>query len=274
MRFFDYKFIILLGLALVIYFIYREVEYIRTRIDKIEQDISENKQLCESKMVQVTQPVQKVAHQASPSPSPPVSPKPKLSPKAPTPPPPPVSVQVPNFQSYPVIADVSSTEYESDSDMESDSSTSTSSEHVAIYSNDNENFEETEQTLVASAESNKMQLAFDYDASANNKTKSSESSDEELIKLTKNVDFLKVSENPVPQAPVQQDEVQVETSPVEVVEEVVEEKQKQTFEDLDRLKLPEIKKMAENKNITLTKKVNGQQKPKTKKELIDELLLA
>ena len=40
MKIFDYKFIILLGLTLVVYFIYREVEYLRSKINKIEKDIS------------------------------------------------------------------------------------------------------------------------------------------------------------------------------------------------------------------------------------------
>jgi len=39
MKFFDYKFIILLGLTIVVYFIYREIEYLRTKINRIEKDI-------------------------------------------------------------------------------------------------------------------------------------------------------------------------------------------------------------------------------------------
>ena len=38
MKIFDYKFLILLGLSLVVYFIYREVEYLRTKVDKLEKD--------------------------------------------------------------------------------------------------------------------------------------------------------------------------------------------------------------------------------------------
>ena len=37
MKFFDYKFLFLLGLTLSIYFIYREVEYLREKIDKLEK---------------------------------------------------------------------------------------------------------------------------------------------------------------------------------------------------------------------------------------------
>jgi hypothetical protein len=39
MKFFDYKFLILLGLSLVVYFIYREVEHLYTKVDKLEKDI-------------------------------------------------------------------------------------------------------------------------------------------------------------------------------------------------------------------------------------------
>ena len=42
MRFFDYKFLILLGLTLVVYFIYREVEYLRSKVDKIEAELNLN----------------------------------------------------------------------------------------------------------------------------------------------------------------------------------------------------------------------------------------
>lgn len=42
MKFFDYKFLILLGLTLVVYFIYREVEYLREKVDKIERTFKSN----------------------------------------------------------------------------------------------------------------------------------------------------------------------------------------------------------------------------------------
>lgn len=45
MRFFDYKFLILLGLTLVVYFIYREVEYLRSKVDKIEAELNQKKLL-------------------------------------------------------------------------------------------------------------------------------------------------------------------------------------------------------------------------------------
>jgi hypothetical protein len=41
---------------------------------------------------------------------------------------------------------------------------------------------------------------------------------------------------------------------------------------LNNMKLPEIKKIAEKNKITITKKVNGQQKPKNKNELETEII--
>jgi hypothetical protein len=41
---------------------------------------------------------------------------------------------------------------------------------------------------------------------------------------------------------------------------------------LNNMKLPEIKKIAEKNKITITKKVNGQQKPKNKNELVTEII--
>jgi hypothetical protein len=38
------------------------------------------------------------------------------------------------------------------------------------------------------------------------------------------------------------------------------------------MKVNDLKKIAEKKNITFSKKINGNQKNKTKKELIDEIL--
>ena len=43
MKFFDYKFLILLGLTLVVYFIYREVEFLRSKVNKIETELNQKK---------------------------------------------------------------------------------------------------------------------------------------------------------------------------------------------------------------------------------------
>ena len=56
MKIFDYKFIILLGLTLVVYFIYREVEYLRSKINKIEKDIS-NINVSTNKLTQPTKTI-------------------------------------------------------------------------------------------------------------------------------------------------------------------------------------------------------------------------
>ena len=42
MKFFDYKFLILLGLTLVVYFLYREVEVLKKKIKKLDNNLIEN----------------------------------------------------------------------------------------------------------------------------------------------------------------------------------------------------------------------------------------
>jgi hypothetical protein len=59
MKIFDYKFIILLGLTLVVYFIYREVEYLRSKINKIEKDIS-NINISTNNTNKITQPAEMI----------------------------------------------------------------------------------------------------------------------------------------------------------------------------------------------------------------------
>jgi hypothetical protein len=60
MKIFDYKFIILLGLTLVVYFIYREVEYLRSKINKIEKDIHSNKLSQEPIKIVNVKPTEKI----------------------------------------------------------------------------------------------------------------------------------------------------------------------------------------------------------------------
>jgi len=42
MKFFDYKFLILLGLTLVVYFLYREVEVLKKKVKKLDNNLIEN----------------------------------------------------------------------------------------------------------------------------------------------------------------------------------------------------------------------------------------
>jgi hypothetical protein len=45
-----------------------------------------------------------------------------------------------------------------------------------------------------------------------------------------------------------------------------------TLEKLEKLRLPEIKKIANNLNIKIMKNIKGQQKPKNKQEIIEDII--
>ena len=77
MKIFDYKFIILLGLTLVVYFIYKEVEHLHNSINKLEKDIN----LLSLQQLR-QQPLYQSQQQKPPSPSPPQQQK-LLSPSPP-----------------------------------------------------------------------------------------------------------------------------------------------------------------------------------------------
>jgi hypothetical protein len=78
MKIFDYKFIILLGLTLVVYFIYKEVEHLHNSINKLEKDINilSLQQLRQQPLYQSQQ-----QKPPSPSPSPPQQQKPPSPPQ-------------------------------------------------------------------------------------------------------------------------------------------------------------------------------------------------
>jgi len=77
MKIFDYKFIILLGLTLVVYFIYKEVEHLHNSINKLEKDIN----LLSLQQLR-QQPLYQSQQQKPPSPPPPQQQK-LLSPSPP-----------------------------------------------------------------------------------------------------------------------------------------------------------------------------------------------
>ena len=124
-------------------------------------------------------------------------------------------------------------EIKQDNNSESDSEMIDESQHLAIYSNDNENFDETQHSLLETSDT-QTNLKFDYEVAG------------------VNVPNLLVASSK-PTSPVA-------NSPVA------------SIIDYDMMKLVELKKIAETKNIVLTKKVGGVNKPKTKKDLIDDLL--
>lgn len=261
---FDYKFIILLGLTLVVYFLYKELEFLRGKIDKIEQTVKTNEQLPkleENKPVLALPPkpaspvknstdslmlvskspklitidmTPSVANDSSPKVSRRVSPKssPGVSPK--------VSPKLLNK-----VSEIEMPTLENLSDkMHTD--TTEVSHHIAIYSNDNEQFDETQNSLLESIESAKRKKELCPD------TYNIQESGQEMVKVETNIDDLIASLSASPRRDLTTSQYS-ETG-------------------LDKMKVNDLKKIAEKKNITFSKKINGMQKNKTKKELIDEIL--
>jgi hypothetical protein len=250
MKIFDYKFIILLGLTLVVYFLYKELEFLRIKIDKIEQQVKPSIITNDTaSKLQENKPLLALP----PKPASPVknatdslmlvnkSPKlitidmtptaamvsPKVSPK--------VSEQF-NENEIPTLENLSDK-------MHTD--TTEVSHHIAIYSNDNEQFDETQNSLLESIESAKHKK--DLHAGIMEMPKSGE-----MVKVETNIDDLIASLSASPKR------------------ELTTSQYSET--GLDKMKVNDLKKIAEKKNITFSKKINGSQKNKTKKELIDEIL--
>ena len=268
MKIFDYKFIILLGLTLVVYFLYKELEFLRGKIDKIEQTVKTNEplpKLEESKPVLALPPkpaspvknttdslmlVNKspklitidmsptVANDSSQKASPKVSHRvlPKVFPGVSRG----VSPKVSNKNSE---IEIPTLENLSDK-MHTD--TTEVSHHIAIYSNDNEQFDETQNSLLESIESvkRKKDLHSDIDKI--------QESGQEMVKIDTNIDDLIASLSVSPKRDLTTSQYS-ETG-------------------LDKMKVNDLKKIADKKNITFSKKIKGVQKNKTKKELIDEIL--
>lgn len=266
MKIFDYKFIILLGLTLVVYFLYKELEFLRGKIDKIEQQYKSSNnepspKLEESKPVLALPPKpaspvknttdslmlvnkspklitidmtptvvndssQKVSQKASPGVSSRVSPK--VSPR--------------------VLNNVSEIEIPTLENLSDKMHTDTTevSNHIAIYSNDNEQFDETQNSLLESIESakRKKDQQTDIDKIQENC--------QEMVKVETNIDDLIASLSASPRR------------------DLTTSQYSETV--LDKMKVNDLKKIAEKKNITFSKKIKGMQKNKTKKELIDEIL--
>jgi hypothetical protein len=120
------------------------------------------------------------------------------------------------------------------------------SNHIAIYSNDNEQFDETQNSLLESIESAKRKKEQQTDIDCK------QLGEQTMVNVETNIDDLIASLSASPRRDLTTSQYS-ETG-------------------LDKLKVNDLKKIAEKKNITFSKKIKGMQKNKTKKELIDEIL--
>ena len=251
MRFFDYKFLILLGLTLVVYFIYREVEFLRNKIEKLE---NKNNTIEEKPTIELSNKYPILSLPAKKD-----NETKKISVDLT-----PTATQC-NANIGVQIIQQKINEIIENSDNELSTTTnvseSESSKHLAIYSNDNEHFDETQNSLLESVEANKNDQKFDYNRMEIPNLKD---------KMENIINDLS-SEAPEKKSPI---------------DEIIEEKEKQLSEmkssptktteldesTLNNMKLQDLKKIAEKHKITFTKKINGQQKSKNKNELITEIL--
>jgi hypothetical protein len=271
MKFFDYKFLILLGLTLVVYFIYREVEYLRSKVNKIETEINQKKisnepvpKQLESKQV-LQLPVQ-TASKTLESVNRPVLQLPvQTAPKQ--------NLQIPIIKNVTPARSpekiisldlVSQTIHKQDSSSEEEHDVSTttelqseSSKHLAIYSNDNEQFDSAQNSLIDSVEATKFNIQNPDLKSTMDNIINDLTSDSEISNKSKQ----------------------------EAINEIIMEKEKQLSEmspksdrqsyelELNEKKLSDLKDIAIKLGITMSKKINGQQRQKTKQDLISEILL-
>ena len=215
MNFFNVQFLILIAIIIVIYFLYKEINFIHKKINKLQVSI-DNK----NNSNKIDQIIKGVTNN--------------------------VDVE-------------SSTE---------------SSNHIAIYSNDNE----TSSTSSTHPNENKPEIIIKSEQIINEKPVTNQN-DEIVIQIFNESVNKQVDESAnkqVDESANKQFDESANESVEETVNEIVNISVKTNIElnkdSLEKMKLPDLKKIAEDKHVTLSKKINGVQKSKNKKELIDEIL--
>jgi len=253
MKVFDYKFLILLALSLIVYFLYRELENLRSKMNNVTEKIDDvnetfsnvtktvqvhqkaillitnkSRNLLENKKKlikplkrRIEEPKQEIIE--IPLPKPPIKnlkleqQEDNIS----------VNVELPNSSCN--LTTVDSESY------------SNTSEQIEIYSNDDD----------------KISLA------------SEEEKKNHLVEIEGTNDELNFELNYTVPLNTQQDTNLIDESN----EESPMNKESPTISELMRNKLPELQDMAEKMEISLLKEVNGKEKRKTKLELAEDILV-
>jgi hypothetical protein len=292
MKFFDYKFLILLGLTLVVYFIYREVEYLRSKVIKIETEINQKKitlnepNLREHNVIPqeiiskptLQKPVEIIPPSIKNNNIPSKSPEKIISLDLVS-----QSIQQKNFcnnsrenKNITTISEENkntTTNVESESSSEDNKNTTTvveseSSKHLAIYSNDNEHYDSTQNSLIDSVEATKFNVENPDLKSTMNNIIDNLSSEKEINQKEIN-EIIMEKEKQLSEMSSNSESKQKQSS--ETSNKTTNKKL--TEVELNEKKLIDIKEIASKLNIVMSKKVNGQQKPKTKQDLIHDILL-
>ena len=309
MKLFDFKFLILLGLALVIYFIYKELEYHRERLTYCEEKIKEiidNKlniinnevikeiSLDENNSISYISSDKNIQIHVKDTPS--CVENKNLS----------ISLPIKTLVEQQVKASIEIDEtYTSSSNTEdsylsspseninlkisnnSDSIKESESKHLEIYSNDNDNNIETSISDSLMISKN-IQNVNNHSETSN--SQQSKSSSTKSVKSTREKESLVnnflIKSLPKTLENVIDDNKLLEINSSQELENVIDalkneldntdsEQKTATSKNgsniLSKMKLPELQALAKKENLCLDKKVNGHQKKKTKQELIEEL---
>ena len=257
MKFFDYKIFILIGITIVIYFIYKEVEYLRNKVQTLEMEYNKLQlksipEITNNNIINKNDNniINKNDNNLN------------LSPKI-------ITIDLSPTKS--TIDEYENNDNEQNISIINSSSieTSLSSKHLAIYSNDNEQYDETQNSLldIESIDPNNQNLLDD----------NNDDNNEVILDLISNVNdlvdmvYLTMENN----SSINADKVNIENN-LDVennlsIISIAETNIVDNTNELVKKKLPEIKKIAETMKIPLLKKINGQTKAKTKVELINEI---
>jgi hypothetical protein len=246
MKIFDYKFIILLGLTLVVYFIYREVEYLRSKINKIEKDIHSNK---------LSQEPIKIVN---------VKPTEKITPELPVEQTTKVSVEETNI-------------IDNDHSLFSVCSVNIPYIDPHLLMNFKNEFSNMELNIISDTIINADELIQlpDNTKKINNLIIIDEDVSEhcEITKQSSPSHLAVYSnENESCEDKINNTHDETQDFNYDGIKESQLDNNDLVLEKLDKYKLIEIKKIAEGKKININKKVNGAYKPKTKNELIMEII--
>ena len=265
MQLLDFKILILLGLAIVIYFLYKELETHRERLRLCEEKIKELKYLSQNteflnenykvNSIQNTEFLNENYKVNSIENTEFLNDKNKN-----------LSILLPIKtlnQSVKQIIETSLEETSSEnseiiklspSKNNTEFKIESDTKHLEIYSNDNDNNLETtisDSLLISKSNNNNLEIY------SNDNNLETTISDSLIISKSENLSTLKNTNN-----------TEISDSEQKIV---INNNEKNDLNTLSKLKLIELQNIAKNKNLSLDKKVNGHQKKKTKQDLIDEL---
>lgn len=288
-KLFDFKFLILLTLAIVIYFMYKDIDEQRDRIQKLEETYNslledtcipekkENKNLDKEKKEN-----KEVKNLKLELPN-------KMLEKKENP--------LNNYADLnPEEEDQDSdSDYDSDADEESSSykSPNNNVKHLEIYSNDNDNLEtsiskslvENKNDLTKESikeEAEESGEGYEEESEEGSEEESEEGSEEgsEVHEIINEFE----SSSPTPpksKSPKSISPKSISPKASENLEDILNDLKieisnetlpKYDLTSLSKMKVNEIQELAKNENILIDKKVNGSNKKKTKQELMNELI--